>query len=124
MSLKIASLLCFLLLFIHSYLGEKYILMRLFKRDNIPHLFGSDFFTKATLRFCWHIMTVMGWGFSAIMWTLSTRNDLSINEQFILYILSLTFFISGALPLIFTRGKHLSWIVLWLISILILLKAH
>ena len=30
----------------HSYLGERYILIRLFKRDNLPKLFGSDDFTK------------------------------------------------------------------------------
>jgi len=30
----------------HSWLGERYILIRLFRRQNIPHLFGSDDFTK------------------------------------------------------------------------------
>lgn len=43
----------------HSYLGEKYILIRLFRRDNIPKLLGSDEFTKGTLRFCWHIFIII-----------------------------------------------------------------
>ncbi|MFT5837783.1 MAG: hypothetical protein ACI9UT_000272 [Flavobacteriales bacterium] len=30
----------------HSYLGEKYILMRLFRSDSIPELLGSDELTK------------------------------------------------------------------------------
>lgn len=29
----------------HSYLGERYILIRLFKRDSVPELLGSDDFT-------------------------------------------------------------------------------
>ena len=44
----------------HSWLGERYILMRLFRRQNMPHLLGSDDFTKRTLRFAWHITTLPG----------------------------------------------------------------
>ena len=39
----------------HSYLGEHYILIRLFRRDGIPTLFGSPEFTIRTLRFAWHL---------------------------------------------------------------------
>ena len=42
----------------HSYLGERYILTRLFRRTPLPPLFGSDTFTRRTLRFAWHITTV------------------------------------------------------------------
>jgi len=56
--LLIGSLLLILIGFIHSILGEKYILIRLFRRDNLPHLMGSDWFTKRTLRFAWHITTL------------------------------------------------------------------
>ena len=35
----------------HSYLGERYILIRLFRRENLPELFGSAGFTIRTLRF-------------------------------------------------------------------------
>jgi len=35
----------------HSILGERYILVRLFRRKNLPELLGSDFFTRRTLRF-------------------------------------------------------------------------
>ena len=34
----------------HSYLGARYILIRLFRRADLPHLFGSDVFTRRTLR--------------------------------------------------------------------------
>lgn len=35
----------------HSLLGERYILIRLFRRENLPKLFGSTAFTQRTLRF-------------------------------------------------------------------------
>ncbi len=42
----------------HSVLGERYILTRLFRRADLPKLFGSSEFTVRTLRFAWHITTV------------------------------------------------------------------
>lgn len=42
----------------HSYLGERYILTRLFRRDDLPRLFGGTAFTTATLRFAWHLTTI------------------------------------------------------------------
>jgi len=43
----------------HSVLGERYILIRLFRRSDLPKLFGSDTFTRRTLRFAWHLTTVV-----------------------------------------------------------------
>ena len=43
--LTIAAILLVLCGVVHSILGERYLLSRLFKRDNLPHLFGSDAFT-------------------------------------------------------------------------------
>ncbi len=40
------------LAFALSILGEKYILIRLLRRD-LPNLFSGDSFTKQTLRFAW-----------------------------------------------------------------------
>jgi hypothetical protein len=42
----------------HSYLGERYILIRLFKRGDLPKLSVGTEFTKGTLRFAWHLTTV------------------------------------------------------------------
>ena len=35
----------------HSILGERYILMRLFRREDLPNIFGSAKFTAQNLRF-------------------------------------------------------------------------
>ncbi len=101
----------FLLIFIgcvHSYLGEKYILIRLFKRENLPKLFGSDWFTKRVLRFAWHLTTIAWWGFAVILYFLSQQSD-NIRSE-ILMTTAVVFTLSGVISLLFTRGKHLSWL--------------
>lgn len=92
----------------HSYLGEKYLLIRLFRRDNLPPLLGSDWFTKRVLRFAWHLTTIAWWGFAAILFFLSDPGSHGRTE--ILLIIAVVFFISGLVSLFFTRGKHLSWL--------------
>ncbi len=56
--LYLAAFLLMVVSFAHSYLGERFILSRLFKRDNLPKILGSDDFTKRTLRFAWHLTSV------------------------------------------------------------------
>jgi hypothetical protein len=56
--LNIAAVLMFVTGIAHSYLGERYILIRLFKRDGLPKILGSAAFTSGTLRFVWHLTTV------------------------------------------------------------------
>ncbi|MGH1539408.1 MAG: hypothetical protein ACRBHB_03205 [Arenicella sp.] len=115
--LTIAAVLCFLIGAIHSVLGERYILVRLFRRDNIPHLFGSDFFTKRTLRFAWHITTIACWGFAYLLWMIGQNPDNL--AKIVLLTIAVVFFISGVFSFGFTRGRHLSWIVFWTITALV-----
>lgn len=91
LTLYVSALLLIAISFIHSYLGERYILMRLFKRDNLPKLFGSDDFTKRTLRFAWHLTSVAWIGFA----------------------------IHCAVALWGSKGRHLSWIVFGTVSVLL-----
>ena len=98
---------------VHSYLGERYILTRLFKGD-LPKLLGSDWFTKRTLRFTWHLTTVAWWGFAAVLFILSSPNG--DTQKQILVVIAVVFFVSGLFSSVFTKGKHISWIFFWLIS--------
>lgn len=110
----LAGVLCFLIGIIHSYFGEKYIIIRLLRRDNIPQLFGGTFFTKQTIRFAWHITTIAWWGFAYLLYSLSiAETDMKTD---VVFTISVVFFISGLMALIFSKGKHLSWVVFWLIS--------
>jgi len=112
--LYIGCVLLVLIGFIHSILGEKYILIRLFKRDNLPKLFGSDWFTKRVLRFAWHLTTIAWWGFSGILYVLARSSEGSTSE--VLQITGFVFLVSGLMSAGFTRGKHLSWILFWSIA--------
>ena len=82
-----AALLLVLTGLAHSYLGERDILIRLFKRDNVPKLFGGTDFTTGTLRSVWHPLTI------------------------------------DFLPLFFTCGRYLSWIVFFVVAALLWLAA-
>ena len=66
MMLQLAALLLALLGIAHSVLGERYILTRLFRRE-LPKLFGGPEFTKNTLRFAWHLTTVLALNLSVVL---------------------------------------------------------
>lgn len=109
----LAACLIFLLGLAHSVLGERYILVRLFRRDNLPKLFGGTDFTTRTLRFAWHITTVAWWGFAALLFQLG-RGELSASTA--AQVIGFTAIASGLLPLVMTRGKHWSWLILFVIG--------
>ena len=106
--LLIAAALMFATGLAHSYLGERFILIRLFRRGELPKLFGGTEFTRGTLRFAWHITTLAWWGFAALLVIASQRQPTSQDIQMIV---AATAAASALLPIIFTRGRHLSWIV-------------
>lgn len=112
--LLIGSFLLIIIGFVHSYLGEKYILIRLFKRDNLPKLLGSDWFTKRVLRFAWHITTIAWWGFAAIL-ILLTNPSVNVRTDILLSI-AVVFAVSGVISLLFSGGKHLSWLFFFSIA--------
>lgn len=98
-ALAIAALLAVGISVAHSYLGERYILIRLFRRADLPKLFGSDWFTKMTLRFAWHLTSVAWIGLAA---TLFVEPRVAV---------SVTFAVSCVTALVASRGRHYAWIV-------------
>ena len=96
----------------HSVLGEKYILIRLFRRNDLPKLFGSADFTIRTLRFAWHLTSIAWFGFAALF-ARAGQGELSEST---LRIVGATFLISGLIVLIGSRGKHLAWVVMFCIG--------
>ena len=116
--LVFAAVLMFLTGLAHSCLGERYILIRLFKRVDLPQLFGSTAFTTGTLRFVWHLTTVAWWG---LAWLVFIAADDAISRNQVLGVIGVVALVSAAFPLHFTRGKHLSWVVFLLVGVLVLL---
>jgi hypothetical protein len=109
--LKTAAALAFAVGLLHSWLGERYILIRLFRRRNLPQLFGGDVFTKRTLRFAWHLTTLAWWGFAVLLLGASARAPLSAPDRGMAAVIGGTFLVSGVYAFVATRGRHLSWVI-------------
>ena len=101
----------------HSYLGERYLLRRLFRRQDLPRLLGSVDFTKGTMRFAWHITSVAWLGFASLLVALAVSPEPS--GRTIARLISATFAVSGVAALVGTRGRHLSWMAFLLIAVLV-----
>lgn len=115
--LYLAAFLAFGIGIVHSALGEKYILIRLFRRDNLPKLFGSTDFTIRTLRFAWHVTTIAWWGMAAIL-VLMARPPLRIGDVGL--VIGGVFIAHFLIAIIGSKGKHLSWIVFLVIGVITL----
>jgi len=116
--LGLAALLAVLVAVAHSSLGERFILIRLLRRRDLPRLFGSDRFTRRTLRFAWHLTSLAWLGLAAALF-MQIGEDLENARRHLLLALSLTFLVSGALTGLASRGRHLAWPVFLVIALLI-----
>lgn len=112
----IAAILLFLIGIAHSYLGERYILIRLFRRNDLPILFGGTEFTQNTLRFAWHLTTVTWFGFAFILVSLASDR---FSIETIAGIIGVIFSIHFVVSFLFSKGRHFSWLVFLIISLAI-----
>jgi hypothetical protein len=107
-SLVVAAVFVLLLGCAHSYLGERYILIRLFRRGELPELLGGQEFTRRTLRFAWHLTTVAWFGLASILLVVAAG---SVGRRPELQVIAATFLVSGMVSLVASRGRHVSWVV-------------
>lgn len=114
--LQVAAALAVFVAIAHSYLGERYILMRLFRRDDLPRLFGSSVFTQRTMRFAWHLTSVAWIGFAALLVALASPDGAPLRSQ--ARIIAITFALSGVVSFVGSRARHLSWIFFFTIAAL------
>ena len=121
-ALVAAALLILALGLVHSVLGERYILIRLFRRNDLPRLFGSDLFTRRTLRFAWHLTTVVWWGIAALLVRLARGAPLTTPE--LGGVLAVTSVASALVSLVGSRGRHPAWAVFLAIGALAWLGTH
>lgn len=116
-ALVVAALLIVALGLVHSVLGERYILVRLFRRSDLPRLFGSDLFTRRTLRFAWHLTTVVWWGIALVLVLAARPQRLSLADTGA--ILAGTAVASAIVSLVGSRGRHPAWVVFLVIGLAI-----
>ena len=115
--LLIAAALTVLIAGAHSYLGERYILIRLFRRDNLPKLRGGVEFTKQTLRFAWHITSIAWVGLACLMIVLASSS--AGTEHAVATVIAFVFAVTGVAAMVGSRGRHLSWVVFLAIAALV-----
>jgi hypothetical protein len=113
-ALSIAAFLAVAVGAAHSFLGERYILIRLFRKEGLPKLFGGTAFTARTLRFVWHVTTLAWWGFAALLFQLA---DGTVSAHNLALVIGYTFVASAILTFIISRARHLSWLVFLFIGI-------
>ena len=117
----LAAVLALALGLAHSFLGEKYILIRLFRREDLPKLFGGTEFTTRTLRFAWHLTSIAWWAAAALFFLLARG---SISSASVAGVLAAMFLVSGVVALIVSRGRHLAWPVFLVIGFIALYAAQ
>lgn len=105
----------------HSLLGERYILIRLFRRSDLPQLFGSTEFTTRTLRFAWHLTTIAWWGSAALFFALAQG---ALTSSLVSVILGAMFFLTALVTFVVSRGRHLAWSVFVAISAIAFYGSH
>jgi len=110
-----AGVLAIALAVAHSVLGERYILRRLFRREDLPKLFGDVKFTKQTLRFAWHLTSVAWCGLASVLFLVEGSPQAGVGAA---EVVATTFGVSGAVALVGSRGRHPSWLIFLLITAL------
>lgn len=126
--LLIASSLSVVLALAHSLLGELKILKHL-KDENlaemkgIPMMWKTFGFTKRTLRFVWHIASILGLGFAGILFYYSGLPTLYTNEIVVIKIIGTTMLLSGLVTLVLSKGSHMGWILFTAIALFCLMAA-
>ncbi|MCK6264712.1 hypothetical protein KP803_15640 [Vibrio sp. ZSDE26] len=119
--LYLAAFMLVVVSFAHSYLGERFILSRLFKRNNLPKILGSVDFTKRTLRFAWHLTSVAWLGLAGIVVALAQPE---FSKHLVGQIIAITFTTHFLVALLESKGKHLSWILFGAAAILVLVGTY
>jgi len=116
--LLVAGLLSALIGIAHSVLGEKLVLGPLFRRGDLPRLLGSTTFARQTLRFTWHLTTVLLLGIGAAVIDLSLA-PLEPQSACTIHVLAITLVVCSLLSLIGARARHFSWWVFLIIAVLL-----
>jgi hypothetical protein len=115
-ALVTAAILTVLLAAVHSYLGERYILIPLFRRGDLPGLLGGTRFTQDTLRLAWHVTSVLALGIAGILVALAFPSGV---EPWVYgWVIGTACAVSGLVALAGSNGRHLSWIVFFSIAAL------
>lgn len=118
--LFIAGCLTIVLGFAHSFLGETLIFRRL-RKDGIVPTEGHPILRERHVRILWatwHVVTVFGLAFAAIMFQYSLRSPTLPDPAFIERTIQLSMLGGSSIVLLATKGRHPGWAVMLAIAVL------
>ncbi len=111
----ISGILAFIVGFAHSFLGERFFLPRL--RHKEPQMdFGTEKFVNRTLRGAWHLATLASWS-SAVLLIVFAFKPLDDSIIIVGRVMSNFYLFSGILSVFMSHGRHLVWIIFFILSL-------
>jgi hypothetical protein len=103
---------------VHSWLGEVKIIGPLLAIE--PRLGPlKSTFARKIIRFAWHITTLAWFGLALVLVALLPA-PFGSQGRMVLLAIAATFFISGLISLIISKGRHVAWPLFFLIAALVL----
>ena len=119
--LYFAALLFAVLGIAHSYLGERYVLSRIFRVPALPRLSGSTLYMQRILRLAWHVTSVAWWGLASVLIMLANP---PLDTRAVSAAVGITALVSFVIVLVGSRGKHVAaWLMFLIIGAITLYHA-
>jgi len=115
--LLVSGVLAILMGLAHSLIGE-WLILRPLRSEGLPAVRGSGRHTKSTLRFTWHVTSVLGFGTAAILLYFARQPSFDPGAVFVLRALSVSYFICFGVSIVGSRARHPSWLVFLVIALL------
>lgn len=102
--LLVGALLLAVIGFMHSYLGERFVLSRILALPDLPKLRGSREYMQSLLRWAWHLTSIAWWGTGITLVALWSGRGLAAIGT----ISTATFALHGLIMVIVNR-RHPAW---------------
>lgn len=121
LSMLVAGFLTVILGTAHSVFGEL-LIFRYLRRKEVVRIISVPPLKKqhiGILWATWHLATVLAWAFGSILFGLASPIQEGTLQVLVKNAATIAFLSSSFLVLIGTKGKHLGWIILLAIALLI-----
>ena len=117
----IAGILAIIVGAAHSVLGE-ILIFRQMRVSGIIPTNGAPLLKERHVRILWaswHIVTVFGWAFAAVMMRLAFPTDNDLLQTFVKHTIIASMLVSALLVLLGTKGRHPGWLGLAGVAVLV-----
>jgi hypothetical protein len=119
--LFLAALVTILVGAAHTIIGEVRIFQPMRVNRNIVPINGKPTLKESHLRIIWvswHVLSVFGWAFAAILFRLAFPVDHATFQAFVLKTIIIAMLVGSLLIFYGTKGRHPGWIGLLVVAVL------